>query len=71
MANYYWDENSWGADYPPENWADIVDAANTMIDDYIEAENLAPERSRDDMEIVRSYSEGLWEKYCNGDWPAI
>lgn len=61
MANYYWNENSWGTDYPPQNWTVIVDAANSMIDDYIKTENLDPELDADD---IKDHSESLWEKYC-------
>lgn len=64
MANYYWNENSWGADYPPENWSDIVDAANSMIDAFIKTEHLAPELDEDD---IKDYSEKLWERYCGGE----
>lgn len=31
MKNY-WSAESWGADYPPENWEKIVDEANRLID---------------------------------------
>lgn len=64
MANYYWNENSWSADYPPQNWTDIVDAANSMIDAYIKSENLDPES---DTDTIKNYSESLWERYCNGE----
>lgn len=60
MASYYWDSESWGSFYPPENWEEIVNAANSKIDEYIEKNNLDPDDDRDDDEI-RNYSSYLWE----------
>lgn len=59
MKNYYWTLDAWGADYPPENADEIIDAANEKIDAFIEANPDADE------EQIAAYSEKLWDKYCN------
>lgn len=61
MTNHYWTGDSWGSAYPPENWQDLVDAANELIDAYA-AEN--PDASDDEL---WEYSQKLWETYCSTD----
>ena len=56
MKDYYWTLESWGADYPPKNADEIINAANELLDAY--AEN----HSENDFEVFR-YS--LWERYCS------
>lgn len=63
MKNYYWSLESWGADYPPENADEIIDAANEKIDAFI-AEN--PDADED---MIAAYSEKLWEEYCAEEAP--
>ena len=59
MKSYFWTIESWGAEYPPENAGEIIDKANELIEAYA-AENDNPE----DDDIVRNYSDKLWERYC-------
>lgn len=61
MKNYYWNIESWGEAYPPENADEIIDAANEKIDAFIAANPDA-----DDSEIFE-YSGRLWEDYCQYD----
>jgi len=61
MANYYWDANSWGVDYTPDNWEEIAGNANAMIDQFIATEHLDPKA---DVDQISDYSDRLWEKYC-------
>lgn len=51
----YWTLESWGNDCPPENAADIISAANAMIDAY--------GADHDDAE-TENYSVLLWDRYC-------
>lgn len=61
MANYYWNLESWGVEYPPANASEIIDAANEMIDQYISGNNLD---TTSDADQIKQFSENLWEKYC-------
>lgn len=58
MPDYYWNLESWGNGYPPENADEIISAANEMIERYAETHS---EVSTD------NYSEKLWEYYCSHD----
>ena len=51
----YWSKDSWGSDYPPDNWEEIVQRANEMILKYSD---------RHDEEETRDYSARLWDGYC-------
>lgn len=51
----YWNMDSWGSDYPPENADEIISKANAMIDEYAETH---------DEEETANFSEALWETYC-------
>ena len=52
----YWSEDSWGSDYPPDNWEEIVSRANEMIKNkYLQTR---------DEEETRDYSSRLWDGYC-------
>lgn len=65
MSNYFWDAESWGMDYPPENWQEIVWAANQEIDTYMQESGL--DVYDDD---VKNFSENLWESWMvNGNLP--
>lgn len=58
MKNYYWNLESWGDAYPPENAEEIVSSANEMIDAFIDANPDA------DDDMICAYSEKLWNGYC-------
>ena len=60
MNNYYWDENSWGAAVPPRNANEICEAANALIDEWLEQNDYDENGAHD-------YSNELWEKYCSTD----
>ncbi len=52
----YWSADSWGSDYPPDNWEEIVSRANEMIKNkYLQTR---------DEEETRDYSSRLWDGYC-------
>lgn len=55
MSNYYWSEESWGSEYPPENADEIISKANELIGEYAETH---------DEDETAAYSERLWEQYC-------
>ena len=57
-----WNMESWGSEYPPENWEEIADMANELIDAYAESHG---EEAADD------YSEELWDLYCMGGEEAL
>lgn len=58
---YYWTAESFGSEYPPENWEEVITWANGHIDDY-RADN--PDAYDDE---IREYSDSLWELYCSGE----
>ena len=65
MPNYYRSAESWGADYPPENWQEIVWAANQEIDNFMQ---------ENDFDVyddeTRNFSDKLWESWIvNGNLP--
>lgn len=55
MKNYLWSMESWGADYPPENADEIIEAANEKIEEYAEDH---------DEDEVEEFSGRLWERFC-------
>lgn len=55
MSDYYWSEESWGSDYPPESADEIISKANELIDEYAETHG---------EDETAAYSEMLWERYC-------
>lgn len=63
-SNYYWNAETWGADYPPENWQDICDAANSKIDEYISDNGLDCDN---DADRISDYSERLFEEWISRD----
>lgn len=66
MNEFYWNNESWGSEYPPENFEEIIHAANREIDDFIERSELDPENS-DDAVVICEFSERLWAFYCEYD----
>lgn len=60
MSTTYWNMDSWGNGYPPINAADVISAANTIIDEYIAAHP-------DDEYGLEAFSEQLWETFCETD----
>lgn len=61
MDNYRWNTESWGPYSPPNNMYEIIDAANSLLDEYAEthAEDLTIESD------LHYYSQELWEEFCN------
>ena len=59
MHSYYWDEDSWDC-VPPRNADEICDAANILIDEWLEEND-------DDEDGAHDYSNELWEQYCAAD----
>lgn len=57
--DYFWNMDSFGSDYPPENAAKIIEAANEKILDFAKKYTW-----KHDYEI-EAYSEKLWDTYCN------
>lgn len=55
MENYYWNAESWGDAYPPENAEEIIDEANDMI---------AAVEAVDGEDAAEAFSERLWDLYC-------
>lgn len=55
-SHYYWTAESWGSDYPPKNWEEIIDTANDLIDRFSLGDA--------DGEDIRNYSGKLWEEFC-------
>ena len=64
IKKYLWDMETWGADYPPENADEIVEAANEEIKEY--AKKL-DEYDIDFREKMDLFCEKLWEQYCETD----
>lgn len=58
-AEYFWDLDGWGSDYPPENADEIIQKANDKIVEW--AVNHYWERGAD----VGEYASQLWEHYCS------
>lgn len=56
---YFWTLESWGADYPPENADEIIEAANEKIAEYVKTREW-----KNDYEIER-FCENLWDRYCS------
>lgn len=59
----YWNYDSWGADVPPENYIEICDEANSLIDKYIIKNGLDLNDPNDEAD-AQYYSTQLWNKYC-------
>ena len=62
MRKFYWSAETWGTDYPPENWREICDAANEKIDAYIKEYGLDPYEDLD-YEQICYFSEVLAENW--------
>lgn len=58
-AEYFWDLDGWGSDYPPENADEIIQKANDKIVEWAVAHYW--ERGAD----VGEYASQLWEHYCS------
>ena len=58
-AEYFWDLDGWGSDYPPENAGEIIDRANEKILEAATAHY--GERGFD----IGDYAAALWEHYCS------
>lgn len=58
-AEYFWNIDSWGSDYPPENADEIIRIANEKITAW--AVSHYWERGAD----VGEYSGDLWKHYCS------
>lgn len=55
MEHYLWTSESWGSGCPPENYEEIISAANELIEAYAE--------THDEDDTVE-YSAWLWDCYC-------
>lgn len=62
MNGYYWSDETWGPDYPPENWEEICRVANNKIDEYIVEYGLYPYKDLD-YEQICYFSEVLAENW--------
>ena len=60
-SDHFWDLDSWGSDYPPENADEIIDRANEKITAYVKSRKWNPVRGDD----IERFSESLWETYCS------
>lgn len=65
MNEFYWNNESFGPDWP-ENAEDIINSANREIDGFIERRELDPENSND-YDIICEFSGRLWDFYCQYD----
>lgn len=67
IMNYiYWGYESWGNTCPPENYEQIISAANGLIDAYIFNNSLDMSEPYDASEALR-YANEIWYQYCQTD----
>ena len=60
--DYHITMDSFG-EYLPQNWQEIADYLNEIIDSRITPDEITGEITWEDREIINQ----LWEDYCNGD----
>ena len=67
MDRYYWTGEKWGkmSEYPPENWEELDDQANELLDAFVEAHGITEDNFYDHEDELDAYADQLWEIFCS------
>lgn len=57
IKSLFWTYESFGSDFLPEDADEVIDHANELIEAYA--------AEHDDLDMVKNYSEKLWDEYCS------